>query len=53
MKQVEVIPISHTCDVAVETPAAEKAGLEVVNGGNAAEVGFVEADEGEGCARCQ
>ena len=53
MEEVEIVAVADARDVAVEVPAAEEGGFEVFDCGDAAEVGFVEAEEGEGCGCCE
>ena len=52
MVEVEVVAVAHPRHEAVDVAVAEEAGFEVVDGGDAAEVRFVQADEGEGCGGC-
>ena len=47
MEKVEVIAIAHARDEAVEISVPEEARFEVVDGGDAAEVRFVQPDECE------
>lgn len=52
MEQVEVVTISNTRDIAVQTTPSKEAGFEIVHGGDPSKIGFVHVNEKKSRCGC-